>query len=297
MMDVGFSTDVRRSHAPLVLWSDTAAEKMTEEYIATRRPSVHKQAFEVFRAGTPLGGAVRSELLEELRSPLFVPNYDMLSDEEKKALADYPHPWVGTAPANYPLLDLSPTYVCQDWYSDLPLKAFICGSEPSESERAEIDELLSLEDPRPSRASEPECEVHPPVAELPFAKMADGFLRAVALLLRCCTGKMLALTANVPFLAVRQKSGCDRLFLFNPHAGAYVNARVTSQREIQSACVASTYPVLPVRFCEQEQTSGVYNFDAEPQEKHSFSLKILPDGVSIVDISYAPRPQPAQEKD
>lgn len=293
-IQIGFSTDVQRSHSPMLLWSDTAADKMLAEYMATRRTTPHKQGFEVFRAGTPLGGAVRSELLDKLCCPLFVPNYDMLSDEERKMLAAYPHPWVGTAPASYPLLELSPTYVCQDWYSDLPLKAFVCGAELDSAQRAEIDELLSLEDHTPSRAAEPEKEVHPPIAELPFAKLTDGFVRAVCILLQSCTYKVFSVSCDRPMLAVRLKNGKDRLFLFNPHSNGYVNAKLTSHRALKGAEVVSSYPVLPVKFFHEEAHESVYDFEESDTPKHKFKVKLSPDGVTVVDIRREPHSPPPE---
>ena len=288
LIDIGHSTNVQRSYSPMLLWSDVAADKMLAEYMATRRTTPHKQGFEIFRAGVPLGGAVRSELLPQLCCPLFVPNYDMLSDEEKRQLAEYPHPWVGTAPANFPLLELSPTYVCQDWFSDRPLKAFVCGADLDAALRAEIDEVLSVEDPTPSRATEPEAEVHPPIAELPFAKLTDGFLRAVCILLQTCMCKKLSVCCNVPLLAVKQENGDDRLFLFNPHDNGYVSAKVTSKRELLSAEVASSYPVLPVKFFHEERFDGVFSFEETAEPKHHFKVKVAPDGVTVVDIRRKP---------
>lgn len=282
--DIGFSAPVKQSWSPVVLWSDAAHERMLEAYIQNRRTSVHKQAFEVFKAGTPLGGALRSERISTYKGVLFVPNYDLLDESERQALAAYEYPYVGTAPANFPLLDRKPTYVCQDWNSDYPMKAFICGAELSAEERAEIDELLSVEEAYTDAASIPEREVHPPIAELPFTTLSAGFLSAVGVLLRVATYSLFPVKADRPMLALGLENGCDRLYFFNPYDNGYVDVKASSEASIEHAEVASAYPVLPVKFFHQEAVGGVYRFDDTPAEKHEFKIKLAPDGVSIVDI-------------
>lgn len=282
--DIGFSGEVARAHSPMVLWSDVAHERMLPAYIETRRTSAHKQAFEIFRAGTPLAGAVRSEQLATFQGTLFVPNYDLLSEEERAALAACGQPFVGTAPANYPLLGERPTYVCQDWNSDYPMKAFLYGAELSAAEREQIDELLSSEELFTPAAALPEREIHPPVEELPFTALSTGFVRALGILLRAVMRLRFPVSCDMPMLALGMADGTDRLYLYNPHDNGYVNACVTSEQEIADAKVASAYPVLPVKFFHKEKLAGMFDFDSIPTDRKKFKVKLAPDGVTVVDI-------------
>lgn len=282
--DIGFSGEVTKPYSPMVLWSDTANDRMLEAYIQNRRPSVHKQAFEVFKAGTPLSGALRSEHISTYNGVLFVPNYDLLDESERQALAAYEYPYIGTAPANFPLLDRKPSYVCQDWNSDYPMKAFICGVELCAEERAKIDELLSVEEPFEVAAEIPEHEVHPPIAELPFTTLSAGFLSAIGVMLCAATRTTFGVSADRPMLALGMENGYDRLYFFNPYDNGYVEVKAESEAPIEDAKVASAYPILPVKFFHSEVLSGVYDFNADTGEKKQFKVKLAPDGVTVVDI-------------
>ena len=286
--DIAFQTDAVAAISPMVLWSDTANDAMIEAYIESRRTSPHKQCFEVFKAGTPLAGALRSEHLADHDGVLFVPNYDLLSQKEKEALAAYGHPFVGTAPANYPLLELSCTYVCQDWFSDLPMKAFLCGADLSAEEREALDELLSADDGTESTAQAPEREVHPPVEEMPFTKLSRGFVQAIGKLLEAAVHTAFPVTTNCPVAAVRRADGGERLFLYNAYDNGYFNANVISETPIARAEVASAFPVLPVRYYTDGVDALAYDFDNPPTEKDRFRVKLAPDGVTIVDVYRQP---------
>ncbi len=282
--EIGFSGEVARPHSPMMLWSDAAHERMLAAYIETRRTTAHKQAFEIFRAGTPLAGALRSEQLSAFRGTLFVPNYDLLSEEEREALTACKQPFVGTAPADFPLLNCTPAYVCQDWSSDYPMKAFLCGAELSAAEREQIDELLGIEEPFTPASTLPEREIHPPIEELPFTALSVGFVRALGLMLRAAMRVHFPLTCDMPMLALGMADGTDRLYLYNPYDNGYVNACVTSEQEITDARVASAYPVLPVKFFHEEKLTGMFDFDNTPQSGKRFKVKLAPDGVTVVDI-------------
>ena len=284
--EIGFSGEVARPHSPLVLWSDTANGRMLAAYIENRRTSAHKQSFEIFRAGTPLGGALRSEQLSTFRGALFVPNYDLLSQEERAALAACECPFVATAPADYPLLGERPAYVCQDWNSDYPMKAFLYGAELTAAEREAIDELLGTEEPYTPASTLPEREIHPPIEEMPFTALSDGFVRSLGMMLRAAMRVNFPVSADMPMLAMGMADGTERLYLYNPHDNGYVNACVTSEREIENAVIASAYPVLPVKFFHKEKLAGMFDFDAIPTDKRNFKVKLAPDGVTVVDVRF-----------
>ena len=284
--EIGFSGEVACPYSPLVLWSDTANDRMLAAYVENRRTSAHKQAFEIFRAGTPLAGSLRSEQLEGFGGVLFVPNYDLLSQDERTALAACGIPFVGTAPADYPLLGERPSYVCQDWNSDYPMKAFLYGAELSEAERAEIDALLSNEEHFTHAATLPEREIHPPIEELPFTALSVGFVRSLGIMLRAAVRVRFPVSADMPMLALGMADGTARLYLYNPYDNGYVNACVTSKREIADAEIASAYPVLPVKFFHKEKLTGLFDFDTVPTDKREFKVKLAPDGVTVVDVRF-----------
>lgn len=283
-IDVGFDARVVGSYSPMVLWSDSAHEAMLGEYIEKRRTTPHKQSFEIFKAGMPLGGAVRSEYLGEIDEVLFVPNYDMLSDTEKEALRAYGSPWVGTVPVGTDISELMAEYVCTDRYSDYPMTAFLCGARLGEEKRGEIEELLAKDDGVPSVGDIPEAYVHPPIAELPYRKLSAGFVSACARLLGCAMYSRYPVKCNHPMMVHKLSDGRERIYVYNKHDNAYITALVESELPIETADVASTFPILPVKFVDSEDTSGAFDYTKASARKKCFQMKLAPDGLTIVDI-------------
>lgn len=149
---------------PAILWSDFAHEKMLDEYILTRRPSPHKQAYELFKAGVDFCGCVSADY----DGMLFVPNYDMLSDDEKLALEN--KKFVATAPRGFEVR-------CDYQLKDVTLKLFTRGFVPEKKYTVTDDGI-------PSREHEPPRDIDPLVEELPFAKMSRDFILALADILK-----------------------------------------------------------------------------------------------------------------
>lgn len=284
--DIGFDGEIERSWSPLVLWSDTQNERMLGEYIRTRRCSAHKQSFEIAKAGTPFGGAIRNDALGEFEGVLFVPNFDLLSAEEQACLKQASYPWIGTMLADIPFSDygLYPTYEFNDNADEPSMKAFICGYEIGEAEKEKVTELLALRDEDVSRKNEPERMIHPLVEELPFAKISKGFFTACGVLLQLAMKKYFPVVCTQPMMALRMKDGKDRLYLYNPFDSGYTHAAVNFDCDVQTADIISSYPVLPVRFLKDGSSGAYYDFAKEPETKKRFVVKLAPDGVTVVDV-------------
>lgn len=280
-IDVGFSTEAERVWSPMVLWSDTAADRMLSAYIETRRTSVHKQSYEVFKAGIPMGGAVRSEALEHFNGVLFASNFDLLSEEEQQRLWQAKFPWVATAPVDYELKGTR-AFTFADRFSDFPLKAF--GNTPiDDSLAAELSALVEKDDGTPSTANAPEPRQSALYGEVPQVKLNLGFVKAVARVLQDAAYRIFPVVCNHPMMAMRLKNGKDRLFLYNPDNDHYEHAVVTAAEDLKSAEVAGHYPVLPPRFVQEQNTAYSFNY-GKKERTNRFQVKIAPGGVTVVDI-------------
>ena len=283
-VDIGFSAETVRSLSPLVFWSDSAHGAMLDEYIKTRRTTPHKQSFEIFKAGQPFGGAIRSEYIEKAEEVLFVPNYDMISEDEKKMLASYKYPFVATAPADYKLDEISLCAVFTDRYSDYPMKVFLCGLDLDEEKKKEIEEKLSFVDDTPSSGDAPEKEIHPLIEEMPFRKLSRGFIDACVLLLDYAAYSQYPVRCDYPMMAQKLSNGWERLYIYNKHDNAYRNVVVESLCEVEGAEIVSDFPVLPVKFVDEEDKSGYFDYTKTQSVKRNFQIRLAPDGLTIVDI-------------
>ncbi|MBO5912166.1 MAG: hypothetical protein J6Q76_01690 [Clostridia bacterium] len=272
--------------SPMVLWSEYQHDAILSQYIKTRRPSAHKQCFEIEKAGVLLGGAVTSQRLKDYQGVLFVPNYDLLAEPEKELLKTAQFPWVGTVSDGADISELKPSYTLSDTFGDNGFTAFVCNFEPSHQVMDELRQTISEDDGIPTRKDEPESKIYPLYKELPFAKISRGFIMATARLLKEMQFGLLQLECTCPMRAVRLSDGRDRLYIYNPYDNGYITATVVSQNAIKSADIVSRFPVLPPRFLCEGESGMYYDFFKTPKTDKRFSVKLAPSGVTVVDIRY-----------
>lgn len=272
--------------SPMVLWSEHQHNAILSQYIKTRRPSAHKQCFEIEKAGVLLGGAVTSQRLKDYQGVLFVPNYDLLAEPEKELLKTAQFPWVGTVLDGADISELKPSYTLTDTFGDNGFTAFVCNFEPSHQVMDELRQTISEDDGIPTRKDEPESKIYPLYKELPFAKISRGFIMAMARLLKEMQFGLLQLECTCPMRAVRLSDDRDRLYIYNPYDNGYITATVVSQNAIKSADIVSRFPVLPPRFLCEGESGMYYDFFKTPKTDKRFSVKLAPSGVTVVDIRY-----------
>ncbi len=273
----GFEADVEFCHSPVILWSDSASDRMIDEYITTRRTSPIKQCHEIWKKGVAFGGAVRTDNLDFFKGCLFIPNLDLLSDAEKKDLVARDIDFVATVPEDYDISAFNPDFEITDAFSGYPMKAFVRGVNPDG-----IKALTCCDDGIPSRADEAEREYDPLKTEPAYQKLSDGFLSACCELLKALMQKRFNVTSSAPMLAFRLKNGKDRLYIYNPDSKHYNHAIVTYDCDVIPES-AGFYPALAPRYVQSKNTA--FSFDYNAAKSHNrFQTKIAPAGVTIVDI-------------
>ncbi len=283
-IDIGTSLDVEKCWSPMVFWSNDAHEKMLDEYISTRRTTPHYQATKVFKQGVPFGGCLTIDQLGKRNEPMFVPNFDMLSEPEKAYFMNAKEPWVATVPMNYNIEGINYTFEFTDNFSDYPIKAFIVNAELTDEEKAEIEKLNSVDDGIRSEGDDPECDIYSLYRYLLFRKLNSGFINGVCVLLKAAMYKNFPIKSEVPLLAFKLKNGKDRLYIYNTNDNHYLYAVLKSADNIDTAEMVSTFPILPPRFLDAKDTSLFYNHEEEKKEKKLFQIKLAPAGLAILDI-------------
>lgn len=287
-LEIALSTGDARCISPAMLWSDTAYDAMLHEYIHTRRWTPFKLFYELAKAGTHCAAAVRSDALDQYSGALVVPDFDMLSDEEKRAVAAYDRGAVlctarpGFDPAAW---GIQPAIAFSDRFSNWPLTAFAFNCEVTDETRAALEKLLSEDDGTPNIEGPPEDVeefTYTLVDTLPFAKVTTGFRDAMARLLRDVYGG--PFTVDKPFIALRLKNGAYRLYLFNDVDNKYRRAFVTANRRIKSVDIVSKFPILPPRFLDEASGRLAHLYVGDQMPKKSFEIKLQPGGVTITDV-------------
>jgi len=283
--DIAFDQVPEKILAPTLVWSDAAHHSMLRAYIKTRRWTLHKFLYELNWMGVMTGAVVRTENLSSECGDLFVPNFDLLSDEEKRQLAAYRGGAViCTASAEG---DFSP----EDWGiqpnlcftdHDTPFRnmAFVYNMKNVDADSVlallpEDDGSPILEDPE--NAPESQNTLAQP---MPHQKVTVGFMKALAALLRQSLGSLLESTH--PVLPMQLKNGAIRLYVLNNKPMYYAKANITMKRKIEKVDNVSKFPLLPVKFSD----SGTFSVTTQdyPGENTTFRVIVPQGGVSIVDV-------------
>ncbi len=289
LLEIGMSGKVKKSLSPVMLWSDTAYENMLGEYIEHKRITPFKLFYELGKSGAMLGGAVRSEDLKGFDGSLVVPDFDMLSEEERNLVASYKGKMIITAKKECDITKwgIEPTLTMEDKFSDYPLCAYVVNTDISDELKEKISLLLAEDDGSEnlkgdiSKIPELTCTVLHDT--LIYAKVTQGFFDAVALATLSISKDVVE--CDVPYLAYELQDGNIRLYIFNTNELRYKRAYTDVYVPVADTKIVSDFPVLSVRYSPGAKNQFIYFYDhTEKRSKQNFEIKLQPGGVSIVDI-------------
>lgn len=280
--------NVSKTLSPVMLWSDYTYNNFLKEYINTRRWTVHKLFYELSKAGAMPGGSIRSEDLNGYTGMIIVPDFDLLSEEERQAVASYTGgELLITAKADFDVkkYGMNISFELTDAFSDFPLCAYFVNADICEAAKSEALALASEDDGAENIKGNPADmdEFKEPLDDtLPFAKVTSGFVDAMALCLKDSMNQYC--TCSKPCLAYRLKSGDIRLYIFNTVRDRYSTAFVQMKEKVADTHILSAFPQLPVRY-KNEPTGGIdHNHEKNPESKQCFEVKLLPGGVTVIDV-------------
>ena len=287
-LEIALSADAQKCISPAMLWSAFAFDGMMEEYINTRRWTPHKLFYELAKSGAHCAATVKPDGLCHYSGTLVVPNFDMLSEEEKAAVTAYDRGSVFCTanpdfdPAAY---GIQPEILFRDQFSDYSMTVFAYNCKVDEEVRAEIATLIAEDDGKPNLVGDVRFQKEPNRIlwdTLVFAKVTEGFQKAMALLLNNISNSPFKI--DKPNIILQMKDGAYRIYLFNDHMLKYKHAFVISEKEIKKTKIVSKYPVLPPRYMEESTGSLHFDYSKQVQVKKSFEIKIQPGGVTIIDV-------------
>lgn len=286
-LKIALSATATRVLSPALLWSERSMSALLSDYIHTRRWTPAKLFYELAIAGVHPGATVTPEGLKHHTGTLIVPNFDLLPDDEKQAVAAFEGAVLCTAKGGFDpaTWGVSPSFVMDDPHSEHPQRAFCFGAEISCELRAKLSELLAVDDGTPDiqgdLANCPEFD-NTLVDTLVFAKVSRGFVSAMAALLGeiCDTG----FDIDKPHMVFEMPDGAYRIYLFNDSNEKYHRAFVRSHRDIRDVKTISKFPILPPRYMDKGSDLLHHTYGESYGVKSGFEMKIQPAGVTVVDV-------------
>lgn len=293
--DIAFSELPKKIAVPSVVWSDDAHYKLLNEYIETRRPSLHKQMYELLNHNASLGAVVRTDELDNTSGAIVVPNFDLLSDEEKIKVSSYKKGTViCTAPAEYVRENINNVLWFEDKYAEYKMAVFVLNTDENAEIKSKIDDIFKFDEV----ISEPEGK--PAFWEdgrffktpMPFRTMSEAFLKSCAYIINKAGSNLFESDAKI--LPVLLENGTYRLFVFN-FDNVYTGFKIFINKEFKKVEIVSKYPVIPPRFVYKVNPWAT-KFDGAKAESIAIGLetdeipsgflaKVAPCGVSIFDVT------------
>lgn len=292
--DIAFSEVPKKVLAPSVVWSDCAHEVLLDEYIKTRRPSLHKQMYELLNRNASFGAVVRTDELEKADGAIFVPNFDLLSEEEKNKVLSYNKgAAICTAPVNFAKENINYSLCFEDKFAEYKMCVFVLNTKNEESIKAKIDEYFSAKEVVSEPAGVPELWTDARFFKtpMPFRAMSDAFLNSCAYILNHVDCDIFESDSHI--LPVLLSNGKYRLFVFN-YDNVYTGFKIFINKPFGKIEIVSKYPVIQPRPV-YKVNPWARKFDGAKAESIAIGLetdeipsgflaKVAPYGVSIFDV-------------
>jgi len=246
--DLGYGAQPRRIVGATLVWSDAAHANQLDDYLATRRFSIHKLLYELMARGAPLHAVTDAGSAAAAAGPLVILNPHLFPRHEIEAILFSRHGpaiLVGELPEFLP----EPTLRFADCHEPNALACAIYGELPGwevaiedEPERIPLD-LMDL----------PEPPVY--FRELYFRKVSNSFLNACADLIARLSGQVRVNTGTeaISVRALDMGPGQMRLLVGND-SHHYVVTELDLRRTVKHVRVATKFPrkelpVVDTRIC------------------------------------------------
>ena len=292
--DVAFSEVPKKIMVPSVVWSDNAHYKLLDEYINTRRPSLHKQMYELLNHSASFGAVVRIEEIKNTEGAIFVPNFDLLSEDENKVVLSYKKGAViCTAPVGFDIKNIDCSVYFEDKFSKYKMCVFVLNVKETEEIKLEVNKYFLIEESVSEPEGEPEFWDDARFFKTPmlFRTMSEAFLKSCAYVINNVNDDIFESDARI--LPVMLNNGKYRLFVFN-FENVYAGFKIFINKNFGKIEIVSKYPVIQPRYV-YKVNPWASKFDGAKAESIAIGLetdeipsgflaKVAPYGVSIFDI-------------
>ena len=289
---LAFKDKIAKNESPAFLWSDSYGSGFLEEYISTRRLSLHRQISQFSRRGTPFGAVVKAENLDKVSGALFVANIDLLPEDERRKVLAYDR---GTLTftllaKNKNILGKKPDVYFEDMSEPradyrMATGAYTDGVIP-------YSEIVSpLNEPFEKRLyGQPEYVKEPNLwyFDLVFQEVSDGFMQASANLIRLTSECPLYTRKPAPVSYFYLSDGRLRVYFENDNPQCYTDVKIYSKKKIAHIDNTTGFPVQPLKLISADDRV-IINFDGTDElvkTARGFVLKAPPGGIAIADITF-----------
>lgn len=233
--NLAFAAGDARVLGATLVWSARSLDAQLEDYLRTRRPSVHRWLHQLLALGAPIHNAVPIEELDAVTGPLLVLNPHLLSPTERDRVLAWrsgPHIVIGPRGDGWPTPHAEVAgpddWTCAVYGAELTVTVPAFGTKPPVVHDAATDPASFLED-------------------LPYQPIPAEFLQACADVIAAVAGavKVTVGTARVRVVTLEEPDGRLRLVVGNDGPG-YVTAHLELAAPVAEVTVLTPFPPLPI---------------------------------------------------
>ena len=258
--DLGYSNVPGSLGGITLLWSDKIIENQVEDYIKTRRWSVHKLLYELMALGAPVYSACNIKSIDKIKGPVLVLNPNLFSQDELKQVLDYSNGPIVIIGGKVTLSE-SPEYQFEDVYPPGSLYCAVYNSKKT----FEVQIKKESEEDIPRDYNEiPESSSWTKGSY--FRKVSESFLDGCISVISGCIDDPKVLSAtdvsargvgteldtrSVQLMTHKYSEKEFRLFISNK-CEYYVTPTIEMKDRIEKIIVKTDYPPKPAPFTEKE---------------------------------------------
>lgn len=292
--EVAYSTKPQALTAPTVIWSDKAIDTTIDGYIKTRRPSIHNMVCNLQQATVSMGAIARIDDIASLEGTLFVPNFDLLPEEEKKAVLTYKKaPVICIASKEYTdNTNIKYDFKFDDTFANYKLSAFVFNTTLTDEEKKSINDIFATNEEVCDTPGDPALWYEPPffTTPMPFVNMSESFKAAFKKLVDLT--KVSIFHSDVEIIPMQIAENVYRVYAYNP-INNYVRAQIHCDKQVLKVDNISKYPLMPCKMLAAVTTAGkgdgakahLMQVEDPNAVAAGFIGKIPPCGLSIFDIT------------
>ncbi len=288
--EVAFSLNPESIDAATVIWSDNELHNAIDEYIRTRRLSTNEITYRLRNFGVSIGAAARIEDIATLDGVLLVPNFDLMSDCEKKAVLAYKKaPVIIITTKEY--VDKEETsfdFCVYDKCANYPL--CICGLnlKLSSENQKQINALFECCEKVKDNEDLPKDWYDHPffLTPMPYAGVSDAFMKVCKMVFDLT--QMSVFRSDALILPVKTGENLYRIYVFN-NKDMYLREKVFSSKEVIEVKNVSKYPVMPSKLIQPPKVKGlgdgakldIMEIPDPNAPAEGFLAKVAPKDISI----------------
>lgn len=272
-------------------WSDRQIEAFLPEYIRSRRWSAHRLLANINRKGAGVMGLCPIGQLKFAHKDVFIPNADLLTDEELDEVLSLPTTVVltsirGKEERLKKLSYLEKFYdegvYCDEYQSVVYIKRGDRAIDPQAiyqgvafSKRLDKEDLSGVKDTRIWTDS------------LVFRKVSEEFIGFIAKLLREATAARFGIFVpdEYCYTLLRMHGGKKRVLVINPRWLNYARVAVRVNEELTSVNNVLDFPAQPIKLLTESGAGIAQDKEGKNiKDAVGFIVKIAPCGIGVVDF-------------